>query len=87
MFVSHLANVIEPMRKLLPKRTTFEGSEEAKTSFCEVKKQLDSGRMISMLDSSLPVVVSTVESAYGLGTVLLQEDRSIFRTLSIAEDR
>lgn len=72
------------MRTLLRKGTTFEWSEEDNKSFCEVKKQLASDRMLSMFDPSLTVVVSTDASAYGLGAVLQHEDRSIFRTVAFS---
>lgn len=57
-FVPHLANVIEPLCKLPHKGITFRW-DEVSPRFCEVKKQLASGRRLSMFNPSLPVTVST----------------------------
>lgn len=82
--VPHLANVIEPTCKLLHKGALFHWGKEAKASFCEVKKQLASGRVLSMFNPSLSLIVSTDASAYALEAVLQQDSSSATRSVAFA---
>nr|XP_037279754.1 uncharacterized protein K02A2.6-like [Rhipicephalus microplus] len=83
-FVPRLAKQVEPMRRLLRKDVHFDWDDAAKESFAGVKRLLASHKVFRMFDPTLPVIVATDASAYGLGAVLQQVEGSHVRTVAFA---
>lgn len=83
-FVPRLAEEVEPMRRLLRKDVHFDWDDAAKQSFAGVKRLLASHTVLRMFDPTLPVIVATDASAYGLGAVLQQVEGSHVRTVAFA---
>lgn len=71
-FVPRLASEVEPLRRFLRKDTPFVWDNEADRSFNQVKRLLSSARTLRMFDPTLPTIVATDASAYGIGAVLQQ---------------
>lgn len=83
-FIPHLAEIVEPMRKLLRKNHPFVWDKEIEDSFQRVKALLHTAPVLSLFDPSLPVIVATDASDYGIGAVLQQQDGHITRTIQYA---
>lgn len=83
-FVPHMAHVVEPLRQLLRKDVPFNWDVAAENSFQQVKKYLRDAPILSLFDPTLPIVVSTDASDYGLGAVLQQTDGENTRTIQFA---
>uniref|UniRef100_A0A1A8N061 Gypsy retrotransposon integrase-like protein 1 n=4 Tax=Nothobranchius TaxID=28779 RepID=A0A1A8N061_9TELE len=91
-FVDNYATLVEPMRECL-RNDTFHWTEAAQLSFEKVKSGIVNSAALTVFDPSLPTIVSTDASDYGLGAVLTQvhpdgiEKTVAFasRTLSTAE--
>lgn len=73
-FLPNFASVAEPLRALLRDASTskFEWTVSAERSFKELKELLSGSQVLALFDPSLPTIVSTDASDYGLGGVLTQ---------------
>lgn len=83
-FILHCATVVEPMRRLLRKGVSFFWSSDVQDSFQKVKTCLQQAPILSMFDTTLPVIVSTDASNYGLGAVLQQQHGKHLKTVAFA---
>ncbi|XP_037611722.1 uncharacterized protein K02A2.6-like [Sebastes umbrosus] len=70
-FVQNYASLVEPMRECL-RDDTFQWTAAAQSSFDTVKTRIVNSSALSVFDSSLPTIVSTDASDYGLGAILTQ---------------
>lgn len=86
-FVPRHAAKAEPLRKFLRKDISFIEDTEAERSFKIIKTLLSSARVLKMLDSSLPLIVSTDSSAFGLGAVLQQRNEKKVQRVAFASRR
>lgn len=69
-FLPSLATILSPLYSLLQKATRWRwGSSQAK-AFGDVKKLLLSSRVLVHFDDSLPLILSSDASPYGVGAVL-----------------
>lgn len=71
-FMPRLASEVEPLRRFLRKDTPLVWDNEADRSFNQVKKLLSSAKTLRMFDPTLPTIVATDASAYGIGAMLQQ---------------
>lgn len=83
-FIPHCSTLVEPLRRLLRKDVPFVWSPEVEASFRKVKGCLKNAPILSLFDPTLPVVVSTDASMYGLGAVLQQQIGNQLRTIAFA---
>ena len=83
-FIPHCSTVVEPMRRLLRKGVRFNWSPEVEASFQRVKASLQQAPILSMFDVTLPIVVATDASQYGLGAVLQQQYGNQLRPVAFA---
>lgn len=93
-FIPHCSTVVEPLRRLLRKGVPFVWSSEAEASFRKVQRCIQNAPILSMFDPTLPIVIATDASNYGLGAVLQQQHGNKLcpvafasRTLTDAERR
>ena len=86
---------MEPMSQLLKKDTTWVWEKPQQKAFEEVKKAIASATTLAYYDPNRPTIVSSDASSYGLGGVLMQEDKEgkrrpiayVSRTMTDAERR
>lgn len=83
-FIPHCSTVVEPMRRLLRKGVHFNWSPEVEASFQRVKTSLKKASILSMFNPTLPIVVATDASQYGLGAVLQQQYGNQLRPVAFA---
>ncbi|XP_040069533.2 uncharacterized protein LOC115325180, partial [Ixodes scapularis] len=83
-FIPHCATVVEPMRRLLRKGNSFSWTPDVESAFQEVKTALQKAPILTMFDPTLPVIVSTDASNYGLGAVLQQQHGQKLKTVAFA---
>ena len=92
-FIPNYATESEPMRACIRQEGDFLWTAEAQQSFEKVKSLLLDSPALALFDPSMPTVVSTDASDYGLGAVLTQihrdgEERTVAfasRTLTAVE--
>ncbi|XP_064464259.1 uncharacterized protein LOC135375498 [Ornithodoros turicata] len=83
-FVPNFATVVEPMRALLRKNQPFLWTDIVNDSFNAVKSLFREDRVVHPFDPTLPVIVKTDASSYGLGAVLQQMQGNMYRTVAFA---
>lgn len=69
-FFPNLSTILYPLNNLLKDDVPFVWSKECEKSFVFVKKEMQSDRVLVHYDPSLPVVLATDASPYGVGAVL-----------------
>ena len=72
-FIDHLATIAKPLFALKRKRVEWKFEQPEKDSFDLLKELLCSAPVLRHPDFSLPFIVTTDASGYGLGAVLSQE--------------
>nr|XP_055032791.1 uncharacterized protein K02A2.6-like [Misgurnus anguillicaudatus] len=70
-FVQNYASLVEPMRDCL-RDDKFQWTAAAQSSFDIVKTRIVTSSALSVFDPTLPTIVSTDASDYGLGAILTQ---------------
>ncbi|XP_062713761.1 uncharacterized protein K02A2.6-like [Aedes albopictus] len=69
-FFPNLSTILYTLNNLLKDDVPFVWSKECEKSFLYVKKEMQSDRFLVHYDPSLPVVLATDASPYGIGAVL-----------------
>ena len=85
-FLPNHATVVEPMRACLRDTdSAFEWTDEAQSSFEEVKRLLVASPALALFDPALHTIISTDASDYGLGAIMSQiGPDNIERTVAFA---
>ena len=73
-FLPNLATLLSPLYALLQKRRPWKWAAEQAKTFRDVKALLQSSRVLVHFDDSLPLVLETDASPYGVGAVLSHND-------------
>nr|XP_029729204.1 uncharacterized protein LOC115266775 [Aedes albopictus] len=69
-FFPNLSTILYPLNNLLKDDVPFLWSKECDKSFNLVKREMQSGRFLVHFDTTLPLVLATDASPYGVGAVL-----------------
>ena len=92
-FIPHLSSILAPLNSLLRKGAPWKWTKACSTAFQKAKANLQTAPVLMHYDSTLPIVLATDASSYGLGAVLSHIDKDgierpvafASRTLSVAE--
>lgn len=71
-FIPNYATVVEPLRACLRTDTEFSWTAEADKCFSKVKQLLVHSSALALYDPTLPCIISTDASDYGIGAVFTQ---------------
>lgn len=83
-FSPHLATLMQPLRELLSKKTTWMWAPTQEEAFASVKEELSNPTVLDLYDPQKEMKVSADASAYGLGAVLLQQTESEWKPIAYA---
>ncbi len=83
-FSSKLAELSQPLRVLLSKRTAWIWGHDQEKAFTDLKEELSRPTILALYNPLAATKVSADASAYGLGAVLLQEDNSMWKPVAYA---
>ena len=87
-FVANFSKIAMSLTNLIKKTIRFQWTDACETAFQELKMRLSSEPMLAVPTENENFMVYTEDSKYGLGCVLMQNDRGIFyasRQLKIHE--
>ena len=87
-YAPNLSDTLKPMNELLQKDRVWAWGPPQVQALSKVKEMLTQSPTLAFFDLNKPVTVSADASSYGIGGVLLQEDRPIAfcsRTLTSSE--
>ena len=83
-FTPNLAQLTQPLHKLLSKSTAWVWDSAQSRAFHQVKEELSKPTTLALYDLNAPKRVSADASSYGLGAVLLQQFDSMWKSVSFA---
>lgn len=72
-FIRNLSEVLRPLNRLLCKGTQYKWSRECEDAFTVAKQKFKEEVCLAHYDPTLPLIVATDASAYGVGAVLSQK--------------
>ncbi|GBG77112.1 hypothetical protein CBR_g23437 [Chara braunii] len=78
-FVRNFSTIAAPLHRLLKKETIWKWDQDSTSAFKKLKKALIEYPVLKVSDPSLPFVVTTDASQYGMGVVLQQDDGNGYR--------
>ncbi|GBG77990.1 hypothetical protein CBR_g25923 [Chara braunii] len=78
-FVMNFSAVAAPLTNLAKKDTPFLWSLHCQLAFTRLKKALTRALMLKLSDPTLPFILTTDASQYGIGAVLQQDDGNVLR--------
>lgn len=70
MFLENKATIAEPLHRLLDKSAVWKWTEVHSQAFAQVKGLLSSSSLLVHFDPSLPIILTSDASPYGIGVVL-----------------
>jgi hypothetical protein len=76
-FIPNMSRITQPIRILLRKDVTFHWDRDQENAFQEIKRVLSEAPVLTFFNVRNPVVVSVDASKFGLGAVVLQNDKPI----------
>ncbi|GBG83588.1 hypothetical protein CBR_g37309 [Chara braunii] len=86
-FVRNFSTIAAPLRRLLKKEAIWKWDQDCTSAFKKLKKALIEYPVLKVVDPSLPSVVTTDASQYGIGAVLQQDDGNGYRPVEFMSAR
>ena len=83
-FSPNLAQITQPLRELLGKKSAWIWDTPHKTAFQKVKRELTEPTTLALYDPAADTKVSADASAFGLGAVLLQKQEESWKPVAYA---
>ncbi|GBG65501.1 hypothetical protein CBR_g51095 [Chara braunii] len=86
-FVRNFSTIAAPLRRLLKKETIWKRDKDCTSAMKKLKQALIEYPVLKVADPSLPFVVTTDVSQYGIGVVLQQDDGNGYRPVEFMSAR
>ncbi|GBG76630.1 hypothetical protein CBR_g22846 [Chara braunii] len=86
-FVRNFSTIAAPLRRLLRKETIWKWDKDCTSAMKKLKQALIEYPVLKVVDLSLPFVVTTDASQYGIGVVLQQDDGNGYRPVEFMSAR
>ncbi|GBG70417.1 hypothetical protein CBR_g6543 [Chara braunii] len=86
-FVRNFSTIAAPLRRLLKKETIWQWDKDCTSPLKKLKRALIEYLVLKVADPSLPFVVTTDASQYGIGAVLQQDDGNGYRPVEFMSAR
>ncbi|GBG65156.1 hypothetical protein CBR_g49952 [Chara braunii] len=86
-FVRNFSTIATPLRRLLRKETIWKWDKDCTSAMKKLKQALIEYPVLKVADPSLPFVVTTDASQYGIGAVLQQDDGNGYRPVEFMSAR
>ncbi|GBG64325.1 hypothetical protein CBR_g41526 [Chara braunii] len=86
-FVRNLSTIAAPLRRLLKKEAIWQWDKDCTSALKKLKRALIEYPVLKVADPSLPFVVTTDASQYGIGVVLQQDDGNGYRPIEFMSAR
>ena len=83
-FSSSLADLTQPLRQLLSKKSSWIWGPDQAQAFAKVKEELSKPTVLHLYNPQAPTKVSADSSSYGLGAVLMQKNDSTWKPVAYA---
>ena len=77
-FMPQLTEIIEPIRKLTPKKSEWTWGKQQEISFENIKTMVTRAPLLSYYDQNKTLTIQCDASKTGCGAVLLQDDRPLW---------
>ncbi|GBG91193.1 hypothetical protein CBR_g52075 [Chara braunii] len=86
-FVRNFSTIAAPLRRLLKKEAIWQWDKDCTSALKKLKRALIEYPVLKVADPSLPFVVTTDASQYGIGAVLQQDDGNGYRPVEFMSAR
>ncbi|GBG64491.1 hypothetical protein CBR_g45187 [Chara braunii] len=86
-FVRDFSTIVAPLRRLLKKEAIWQWDKDCTSALKRLKRALIEYPVLKVADPSLPFVVTTDASQYGIGAVLQQDDGHGYRPVEFMSAR
>ncbi|GBG77118.1 hypothetical protein CBR_g23444 [Chara braunii] len=86
-FVRNFSTIVAPLRRLLKKEAIWQWDKDCTSALKKLKRPLIEYPVLKVVDPSLPFVVTTDASQYGIGAVLQQDDGNGYRPVEFMSAR
>ncbi|GBG84431.1 hypothetical protein CBR_g38716 [Chara braunii] len=86
-FVRNFSTIAAPLRRLLKKEAIWQWDKDCTSALKKLKRALIEYPVLKVADPSLPFVVTTDASQYGIGAVLQQDDDKGYRPVEFMSAR
>ncbi|GBG71876.1 hypothetical protein CBR_g10812 [Chara braunii] len=86
-FVRNFSTIAAPLRRLLRKEAIWKWDKDCTSAMKKLKQTLIEYPVLKVADPSLPFVVTTNASQYGIGAVLQQDDGNGYRPVEFMSAR
>ncbi|GBG85595.1 hypothetical protein CBR_g40323 [Chara braunii] len=86
-FVRNFSTIVAPLHRLLKKEAIWQWDKDCTSVLKTLKRELIEYPVLKVADPSLPCVVTTDASQYGIGAVLQQDDGNGYRPVEFMSAR
>ncbi|GBG78399.1 hypothetical protein CBR_g26427 [Chara braunii] len=86
-FVRNFSTIAAPLRRLLKKEAIWQWDKDCTSALKKLKRALIEYLVLKVVDQSLPFVVTTDASQYGIGVVLQPDDGNDYRPVEFMSAR
>ncbi|GBG73872.1 hypothetical protein CBR_g17584 [Chara braunii] len=86
-FVRNFSTIVAPLHRLLKKETIWKWNKDCTSAMKKLKQALIEYPILKVADPSLPFVVTTDASQYGIGDMLHQDDGNGYRPVEFMSAR